>query len=289
MSTTVSEHSGDLYRSAACSAATQAARLIHWFRPADRYVIALSGGVDSAVVAKAAVEAGVAPIACTAAGPALSAREREDASRLACQIGIAHQWIDAGEIRAAEYRRNGPDRCFACKSRLYQAMQDRFPEAILVNGTNADDLDDYRPGLQAAREYGVRSPLVELGFSKRDVRMLAAHWQLVVAEKPASPCLASRIAHGVEVTPQRLQQIDSAEMVIRQVLGIDDCRVRLHPGNMARIELPERAFYLLASEDTRQTILRRLKELGFLFVTLDLEGQRSGSLNQLLHLPIAAP
>jgi uncharacterized protein len=159
----------------------------------------------------------------------------------------------------------------------------RFGFRVIVNGTNVDDLGDYRPGLQAAAEFEVRSPLAECDVAKKTVRELAAYWQLPVWDKPATPCLSSRIAYGSEVTPQRLKMIELAEEFLREQ-GLAALRVRFHEGDLARLEIPVAALPTICDQSMRQRIVARLREIGFRFVTLDLEGFRSGSLNTMLSL-----
>lgn len=241
-------------------------------------VVALSGGVDSGVVAAAAARTGRSVVAVTAVGPSVAARESEDASWLCEQLRIRHQRIDPREIDDPAYRVNDARRCFHCKKHLYGELKARYPTSLIVSGTNADDLGDYRPGLLAAAQHQVHAPLAELGISKSQVRQLARHWGLKLSDKPASPCLASRIAHGVEVTAERLRSIEQAELFLRE-LGFSELRVRLHPDQLARIEVPIKDLPRLLDEDLLTPIVKRLKQLGFRFVTLDLEGFRSGSLH----------
>ena len=227
-------------------------RLEATFRDYRRCAIALSGGVDSAVAAKAAVEAlGDDAAAYTGVGPAVSEEELESARQAAAQIGIRHELIDVREIDSPNYVRNGPDRCYHCKSELYDqiaAVVDA--DVVVVNGTNRDDLGDYRPGLQAAAERAVRTPLADCEIDKKMVRALAKSWGLSLADKPAAPCLASRIAYGTSVTPERLAKIESAERMLRK-LGFNLVRVRLHEGELARIEAPLEAVARLASPPLR--------------------------------------
>ncbi|RMF42841.1 MAG: ATP-dependent sacrificial sulfur transferase LarE [Planctomycetota bacterium] len=258
-----------------------ATALVGWFADDTEYAIALSGGVDSAVVARAATLAGARCHAVTAIGPAVSARELQDAREIARCVGIEHHWIDADELADVRYRTNDARRCFHCKTNLFAAVRARFPGATIVTGTNRDDLGDYRPGLEAARNAAVRAPLAELGIGKVQVRQLARWWHLAIANKPASPCLASRIAYGVEVTEERLRRIDAAEQLLRQ-LGAQDCRVRLHADELARIEVPQSDLARLLQEPVRQQIVDGLLGLGFRFVAIDLQPLRSGSLNQVL-------
>ena len=184
------------------------------------------------------------------------------------------------------YTQNAPDRCYHCKSELYtqlDAIAKKFGASIVVSGANADDLGDYRPGLTAAKEHAVRHPLAECGFTKADVRALAAHWQLPVWDKPASPCLSSRIAYGEEVTPERLAMIDRGEQYLRS-LGLREVRVRYHRGDIARLEVPAHEIERLCQTAVREPLIAHFRGLGFKFIALDLEGFRSGSLNQLVTL-----
>ena len=267
------------------SIAEQAAQLVAWFRDsAARYVVALSGGVDSAVVAKAAsLATEVQVVLATGESPSLARQELRDAASIAARIELPHVTIATGETDDREYQLNDARRCYHCKTHLFEALKRQYPGATIVTGTNADDLHDYRPGLVAAAEYQVRAPLAELGFGKSIVRGLAQFWNLPIADKPASPCLASRIAYGVEVTSERLAMIEQAEQWLRSH-GLIEFRVRLHAGELARIEVPVEAISRLASDPLRVALLAQLKSLGFRFVTLDISGFTSGSLNQLIQI-----
>ena len=249
--------------------------------------VAFSAGVDSTVVAKAAALAlGSRALAVTAVSPSLATGELAQARQLAALIGIRHLELPTAEMGREGYRQNGPDRCYHCKSELYTELEQLAKAAgvhCILNGANVDDLGDYRLGLAAAAEHAVLSPLVDAGINKQEVRELARHWSLPVWDKPASPCLSSRIAYGEEVTEARLRRIDEAEQFLKS-LGVAPCRVRLHPGELARIEAPLELLARLAEPETRELVSRRLRELGFQFVTLDLLGLQSGSLNQLLQI-----
>jgi uncharacterized protein len=204
---------------------------------------------------------------------------------LARHIGIAHEVIETREFDNPSYIANPANRCYHCKTELYNqldALCERWPGAVVVNGANVDDLGDWRPGLQAAREHQVDSPLVAVGISKAEVRALAKHWQLPAWDKPASPCLSSRVAYGIAVTPERLARIDASERFIREELGLRELRVRLEANELARIEVPLAEVPRLVAEGVSQRVAQRLRELGFRAVCLDLEGFRSGSLNDLL-------
>lgn len=263
-----------------------ALRLVDLLRQMRSVAVAWSGGVDSAVVAKAAVLAlNERAVALTAVSPSLAESERCTAEREARAIGIRQFEIQPQEFQRSEYRRNGADRCFFCKDSLYALMSDQmqdFGVDVLVNGANSDDLGDHRPGMTAAEKYHVRSPLIELGIDKAGVRRIARHWQLSVAEKPATPCLSSRIAYGVEVTEERVRRVELAEACIRKLTKIREFRVRCEAGDLARIEVPVGDLAELVQDEIRNQLVSRLLALGFTNVTLDLQGFRSGSLNAAL-------
>jgi uncharacterized protein len=254
--------------------------------------VAFSAGVDSTVLAKAAQLAlGDAAVAVTGVSASLAEGEAQAARQLAEQIGIRHVVIQTGELERAEYVRNESDRCFHCKNELYTQMEglaERLEVAVLVNGANVDDLSDYRPGMQAAAEHRVQSPMAQCGLTKQEVRQLAAEWRLPVWNKPATPCLSSRIAYGEQVTPERLVMIDRAEQYLRG-LGLMTVRVRYHKGDLARVEVPPEAIARLCAEPLRTELTAKFKSLGFRFVSLDLEGFRSGSLNDLIAPEMVRP
>jgi uncharacterized protein len=277
---------------AASDTAGKADRLLAVLRTcADGVAVAFSGGIDSTVVAKAArLALGDRAVAVTADSPSVARSELEDTRRLAALIGIRHEVIRTEEFDNPDYQRNDGSRCYYCKSELYDQILERLPAlgvAVICSGANLDDLGDYRPGLTAAAERYVRHPLQEAGFTKADVRSLAKAWDLPTWDKPASPCLSSRLAPGLTVTAERTGRIESAEAYLKQ-LGLRDCRVRLHEGELARIEVPVADVARLALAEVRGDLARRFRELGFKFVTLDLEGFRSGSLNELVGLEIKA-
>jgi uncharacterized protein len=262
-------------------------RLLGLLREYGSCAVAFSGGVDSAVVAKAAQLAlADRAVAVTAVSDSLAEGELDEAQKLAALIGIRHETVNTEEFRDANYTSNPTNRCYFCKTELYTRLERLLPRlgvAVVVNGANLDDAGDWRPGMAAAGEHQVRSPLLECGFTKDDVRALAAQWQLPVWDKPAAPCLSSRVAYGEEVTPQRLRMIDLAEQLLRS-LGLRTVRVRYHRGDLARLEVPVDAIAQLASPETRERLAKELKQLGFKYVTLDLEGFRSGSQNEALDL-----
>lgn len=268
-------------------------------------VVAFSGGVDSALVAAAALRAermlaaegrGTAPgsIAVTALSPAVPVAQRQIARRVASELGIRHQTVATDELAHADYARNDVRRCFYCKQTLYRMLEAvAAAEAVnaaalggpvrIVSGTNADDLGDYRPGIEAGQAAGVRTPLADLGIGKAAVRAIAALWGLSVAELPAAPCLASRVAYGVEVTAERLSRIEAAEAWLAE-RGFSPLRVRLHAGELARIEVAEDEIPRLIRQPLLGELRKLFHELGFRAVTVDLAGFRSGSLNQLVSL-----
>lgn len=251
--------------------------------------VAFSGGIDSTVVAKAAQLAlNERAVAVTADSASVARRELDDARELAKQIGIRHVIVKTAEFDNPDYLKNDGSRCYHCKTELYTTVEKVLPELgvpVVVSGANLDDRGDYRPGLIAAAEYAVRHPLQEAGFTKADVRALARHWQLPTWDKPAAPCLSSRMAPGLAVTPERTRRVEEAETLLR-TLGLRECRVRYHEGDLARIEVPLGEVTKLAAEPVRSELTKSLHALGFKFVTLDLDGFRSGSLNELVPLEL---
>ncbi|MFN2614166.1 MAG: ATP-dependent sacrificial sulfur transferase LarE [Actinomycetota bacterium] len=244
-------------------------------------IVAYSGGADSAFLADVAHEVlGDRMVAITAVSPSLAPDERVSARGLAASRGWRHEEIFTDELDKADYRRNAPDRCYHCKDTLFDALDALASDrgaAVLV-GTNVDDTGDFRPGQRAAREHGVRAPLLEAGLTKEEIRSLSRARGLPTWEKPASACLSSRIAYGVEVTPERLDRVARAEAFMRS-LGLRELRVRDH-GDLARIEVPGERLVDVAG--VHEQITAELKALGFTYVTLDLEGFRSGSMNDVL-------
>lgn len=247
-------------------------------------IVAYSGGVDSSLVAAVAhEELGERALAVTADSPSLARSELTGAVELAGRIGIAHRTVLTNEMEREGYRANGPDRCYFCKDTLYVKLANLASVegfAAVANGTNIDDLGDFRPGISAAAEHGVRSPLVDAGFSKSDVREAAKHMGLPVWDKPAQACLSSRIPYGTPVSLEALERIGAAEAALRE-LGFGQLRVR-HHGRVARIEVPPEQIETLVRPETRAAITAAIKGAGYTYVTVDLDGFRSGSMNESL-------
>ncbi|WP_413165586.1 ATP-dependent sacrificial sulfur transferase LarE [Capilliphycus salinus ALCB114379] len=254
------------------------------FAEMERALIAYSGGIDSTLVAKIARDVlGDRALAVTAISPSLLPEDLEEARIQAAEIGIHHQEIQTHEMENPNYTSNPVNRCYFCKSELHDtlkplALQWGYP--YIVDGVNADDLRDYRPGIQAAKERGVRSPLAEVGVSKAEVRELSKILSLSGWNKPAQPCLSSRFPYGEEITVNKLQRVGRAEVYLRK-LGWQNLRVRSEK-DTARIELPpEQIKEFVLTTDLPQ-LVKTFQEFGFIYVTLDLEGYRSGKLNQVL-------
>ena len=255
-----------------------------------RAVVAFSGGVDSSLVAAVAAEVlGERALAVTGVSPSLAPSERAEARRVAAQIGISHREIETHELDRARYIANSPERCFECKDELYSLLtalaREDLDGAVILDGANADDASDFRPGRRAAREHGVRSPLAEAGFTKAEVRELARRLEVPTWDKPALACLASRIPYGSAVTRERLAQVAAAEDGLR-TLGFRELRVR-HHDRLARVELGASELERALEAEMRTRIVEAVKAAGFAYVALDLEGFRSGSMNEVLPLAVA--
>lgn len=268
--------------------ATQAkqARLLERLAALDSVVVAYSGGVDSAYLAWAAHRAlGARALAVTAVSPSYPRSHRDVAENVARAVGFAHAWIESHEHENPDYARNAPDRCYFCKSELFELLEKLRAErgfAAVAYGVNQDDTSDFRPGHRAASERHVLSPLLEVGLTKLEIRALSAAAGLETAELPASACLSSRVPYGMEVTPEKLRQIDRAEDALR-ALGYRQLRVR-HHGDLARVELAREEMPRALSPDALRAISRALHDAGFRWVSLDLDGYRTGSANEVLQI-----
>ncbi|CAC5340780.1 hypothetical protein PA905_14860 [Planktothrix agardhii CCAP 1459/11A] len=254
------------------------------FQEMERALIAYSGGIDSTLVAKIAYDVlGDQSLAVTAVSPSLLPEDLEDARIQAAEIGIQHQEIQTQEMANSNYTSNPVNRCYFCKSELHDTLKplaQTWGYPYIIDGVNSDDLRDYRPGIKAAKERGVRSPLAELGISKTEVREISKYLGLKAWDKPAQPCLSSRFPYGEEITISKLQRVGRAEVYLKK-LGWKNLRVRSE-GDTARIELsPEeiKDFVLIIE---LPKLVKTFQEFGFIYVTLDLEGYRSGKLNQVL-------
>lgn len=248
----------------------------------DKPAVALSGGVDSALLLAACSRAGVQAAAITAFTPLQPQFERQDARRAAQEAGCELYVLQPEPLALPEFFANDSRRCYYCKQLIFGAIKAKAQElgcGSLLDGANADDAGDYRPGMQAAAELGFISPLLACGFTKQDVRELARRYGLAAADKPAYACLASRIAYGETITPAKLAMVEQAEDALRK-LGLKDLRVRCH-GNLARIEI-NRLQIAQAADELRQQIIDAVRGAEFDYVTLDLEGFASGSMNRLL-------
>ncbi len=261
-------------------------KLLDILRKSGRVVVAFSAGVDSTVLAKAAkIACGDDATAVTARSLSLATGELEESIKLADQIGIRHHILETKEFNNPDYIKNASNRCYFCKTELYSLIENNsgtLQYDCVVNGANLDDLGDHRPGMDAASEHHIRSPFIEAEFNKNDIRELAQHWDLPVWDKPATPCLSSRIAYGLEVTPERIQAVDQAELFLKKELNLRTLRVRYEQNDLARIEVPVEEISRIFEGDMHSRISDYLRSLGFKYVTVDLNGFRSGSMNNLI-------
>ena len=259
-------------------------RLRHLFIEMDRALIAYSGGIDSTLIAKIAYDVlGDRALAVTAKSPSLLPEELADAIEQAKSIGIAHQIVETHEMDNPNYSSNPVNRCYFCKSELHDTLKPlglKLGYSYVVDGVNADDLQDYRPGIQAAKERGARSPLAELGITKMEVREIAKSLGLSCWNKPAQPCLSSRFPYGEEITIPKLNRVGRAEIYLRR-LGYENVRVRSSE-DTAKIELPAELIQQFVANTNLVELTEAFRSFGFVYITLDLEGYRSGKLNQVI-------
>jgi uncharacterized protein len=262
-------------------------RLQRILRDLESVAVAFSAGVDSTLILKVAIDA-LGPgrvIAVTGRSDSLARAEFEEACAIAANLGAEHIVLDTDEFENPDYVSNPTNRCYFCKTTLYTHLAKFIAERglkAIVNGINVDDLGDYRPGIEAAREHGVRCPAAEAGLTKADVRELSRRLGLPTHDKPASPCLSSRVQYGEHITPEKLRRIEAAETFLHE-LGIRECRVR-HHDNLARIEVPAEFIPMLAEPDQAARVDAYFRSLGYQYVALDLRGFRSGSMNEVLPL-----
>jgi uncharacterized protein len=268
------------------AAAAKEAALLARLSRCDSVVVAYSGGVDSAYLAWAAHRAlGPRALAVTAVSPSYPRSHRDMAARVAREAGFRHEWIDSHEHERAEYARNAPDRCYFCKTELFELLEGLRAErgfAAVAYGINRDDTSDFRPGHRAAEEHRVLSPLLDADLGKAEIRARSAAAGLETADLPASACLSSRVPYGMEVTPEKLAQIDRAEDALR-ALGYRQLRVR-HHGDLARVELAREEMPAALAPEALRAISRALHDAGFRWVALDVDGYRMGSANEILQI-----
>ncbi|HBT48149.1 MAG TPA: ATP-dependent sacrificial sulfur transferase LarE [Peptococcaceae bacterium] len=246
-------------------------------------LVAFSGGVDSTLLLRVALEAAPRVLGVTAVSPTYPPEEVEQARELARELGAEHLVVETREMENPSFTSNPADRCYHCKSELFALLKDIASSrglAAVLDGTNASDTGDYRPGMRAAQAHGVRSPLLEVGLTKEEVRQLSRYYGLPTWDKPSMACLSSRIPYGEPITREKIAQIQAGEAFLRG-LGLREVRLR-HHGTLARLEVEAAALPFLVGPGVRERVVAALKDLGFTYITLDVEGYRTGSMNEVL-------
>ena len=255
--------------------------LLDMLRSYGGVLLAFSGGVDSSFLLKAMQQAGVKTLAVTAVSETMPLQDRDDAEHLARELGIEHVIIHTAELDKEDFARNAQDRCFHCKNELFGRLAEMAAQRglpVVCDGSNSDDLSDFRPGRRAAEAHGVQSPLADCGLTKDEIRMLSQCLGLTTWNKPSSPCLSSRFPYGTRITAAGIERVRKAEDILRSI-GLRVLRVRDH-GDTARIEIGPEEMALVMEGQNRSLVVDRLRSLGYSFITLDLEGYRTGSLNR---------
>jgi pyridinium-3,5-biscarboxylic acid mononucleotide sulfurtransferase len=266
---------------------TKLGQLKDALRKADKTMVAFSAGVDSTFLLKLAhMVLGECAIALTASSATAPPGELEAAREFTASLGIRHIVVDSHELTNPSFTQNPANRCFFCKDELYKICREQADQlgiSVIMDGTNLDDLRDHRPGLKAAKEWGVRHPLVEAEMTKDDIRRHSRELNLPTWDKPSSPCLSSRFPYGTEINFERLKKVASCELFLKE-LGFREFRVRYH-GDLARIEVAKGEFHRWFEKTTRDAVVEKFKQIGFHYVSLDLQGYRTGSMNESLHIP----